>query len=115
MNKTEAEKVLEHYGIKGMRWGVRRKRKPSSSDAKTVAALRKKKASELSNEELRKVNERLALEKTYRTVNSSASSRGKKAVLGILGSAGKQVLSNLIAQELSGYAKTVMTEALKRK
>lgn len=67
--------VLQHYGVKGMRWGVRRSREQIDSDSADVS--RKKSIEEtvkrnagstnpLSNAELRALNERLNLEQNYR-------------------------------------------------
>lgn len=85
---------IYHHGILGMKWGVRRtpeqlghkKSKSSkkttnwSDDAKNVSELRKKNVHELSNTELKQLNERLNLEKNYRSLNPSAVKRGIAAV-----------------------------------
>lgn len=81
MNKQE----LLHYGIKGMKWGVRRKRdsktgRVQSQDSKTVAALRKKHVSELSNDEIKKVNERLNLERQMSSLSKKELSPAAKFV-----------------------------------
>ena len=100
----ELDDFLEHYGVKGMKWGVRKSRKQrrrearlrrleeksakkkinASEDAKAVAKLRKKKVSELSNAELKLVAERLNLETKLNKVNQSFIDSGhsklKKAV-----------------------------------
>lgn len=83
---------LYHYGIKGMKWGVRRNRKSSgrfvskrqvntdgwSDDAKTAHAIRQKTVKQMSNAEIRKVNERIRLENEYAQLNPSLIARGKK-------------------------------------
>lgn len=65
---------LAHYGVKGMRWGVRKQadgsmkpsgKTPKSEDHETSRELMKKRPSQMSNSELKKLNERLQLEKTY--------------------------------------------------
>ena len=80
---------LIHSGKKGMRWGVRNSK--TSSDFKAVKPLRKKPASTLSNDEIKKVVTRLQLEKSYRDINprgarkvTSGLSAGHKAVISIL-------------------------------
>lgn len=109
---------LFHYGIKGMKWGVRRKEGPdgtvssavksksddssegsskggsggsegssstsSSSDSRRAADLKTRDVSQLSNQELRELNDRLNLEMNYNrltaTNNASAMDRGLKHV-----------------------------------
>ena len=70
---------LYHWGIKGMKWGVRKDRK-MSEDAATAKALKKKKLDELSNAELKKLNERKNLEQQYKNLNPSTIKKGAKAV-----------------------------------
>lgn len=57
-----------------------KKRYRMSDDAKEANAIKKKKVSEMSNAELRKLNERQNLERNYKSLNPSIISRGAKAV-----------------------------------
>jgi hypothetical protein len=91
--------ILKHYGIKGMRWGVRRKRGPSgrvSSDYSKTRKLLKKKTSELSNEELRKITTRLSLERSVQNMNTSTVDKGKKAAAKVLKQYGNGVVGGLV-------------------
>ena len=86
---------LKHHGVKGQRWGVRRyqpypdgskkgkligkaakKEKKLSEDAKTARELRKRNIDELTNVELRKLNERTQLERNYKQLNPSKVKQG---------------------------------------
>lgn len=71
---------LKHYGVLGMKWGRRRpvgkdglvKGSPKSDDYNESRKLKPRKQSTLSNSELRRINERLRLERE----NSQLQSRG---------------------------------------
>ena len=85
---------LYHYGILGMRWGIRKsrsvsggskktsKKRTASDDAKDMMSLKKKKVYEMSNAELRRLNDRQNLERTYRQNNKSKIAKGVAFVTG---------------------------------
>lgn len=73
-----------HYGVKGMKWGVRRgssvrAKSSDSDDYKATKAARKTPNRQLSNAQLKKLNERLQLEKTNKDLTSAGSLRKIKA------------------------------------
>ena len=88
---------LLHYGVLGMKWGVRRSEKQlararKKAEAKQVhedyaKAHSKKSVKSMSNQELRDVNNRLQMEKQYKSLNKKAN-KGKKAVDTFVGTAG---------------------------
>ena len=92
---------LYHFGIKGMKWGVRRfqnkdgsltskGKKRYSDDYKESQNISKKSVSEMSNAELRKINERKRLEQEYSRLNPSTLKKGLTVVgtvSGVLGTA----------------------------
>lgn len=96
MDKSE----LMHYGILGMKWGVRRNRKElerarkarrASDDSKKAEKSKAKDISELSNEELRELNNRMQLERQYRDLKKSEMDPGKKFVQEVLRETGKEL------------------------
>ncbi|AWN03256.1 hypothetical protein PBI_CAMILLE_9 [Microbacterium phage Camille] len=74
----QVEDELKHYGVKGMKWGVVRQRGANgrvtgrvvSEDHVNSRILKGKKTSEMSNRELKELNNRLQLEKTNRELQS---------------------------------------------
>ena len=66
MNEEYREQYLMHYGVKGMRWGIRRKRKSSDDEAKKKAsnskARKKEKVTTMDDAELQRRLARLRME-----------------------------------------------------
>lgn len=97
---------LQHHGIKGQKWGVRRYR---NRDGSLTPAGRKrysdsasahehhkrvydgKKARELSDQELRDRLNRLNMEKQYNQLTQQETYSGKKFIKDVFYGAGKQV------------------------
>ena len=95
---------LYHWGIKGMKWGVRRYQNSDGSytaagkkrrkfrtdgwsdDAKEAGQLKKKKLNLMSNAELQKLNKRQELENKYRQNNKSSIAKGI-AIVGVTAAA----------------------------
>ena len=79
---------LMHYGVKGMKWGIRRDRKRSGSsrkknptygwskEAKNARRIQQKSVKQMTNAELRQVNERVRLEQEYARLNPSKVQKG---------------------------------------
>lgn len=77
------DNYLEHHGIKGMKWGVRRSRGNSSSQSADYKEsqqyrerIQKNGLSNLSNSELSRYNNRLNLEQNYKRMNPTVVARG---------------------------------------
>lgn len=90
---------LYHYGVLGMKWGVRRAqrkinridrkadKKNWSNDQREVAKIKTKKVKQMSNAELQKLNQRNQLEITNRELKQKQN-RGKRAVKAFINTAG---------------------------
>lgn len=118
MTNTE----LYHYGILGMKWGVRRyqtksgsltpagkKRAAKSEDYVRAKALKKKKLSQLSNSELKELNNRMQLESQYRNLKKQNVSAGKKFVQDVA----YETAKNTTADYAKKYAKKGISYAAK--
>ena len=79
---------LEHYGVKGMKWG---KRKASTARTKFSKA-----PSKLSDSELKKRITRMETEKKYNQLNRGDISEGKKFVSEVLTGAGRRVATTVL-------------------
>jgi hypothetical protein len=130
MTTTETvDDVLEHFGVKGMRWGVRRfssgrlggtKHEPSEDFQKVTDAKKKIRTSgtkALSNQELKLVVERMNLEQQFSNLTNKQNARSKikngtSMVRDIL-SAGNTI--NEVAKFSNSAAGQHIAKSLKRK
>ena len=115
---------LEHHGIKGMRWGVRRKN-PSggktsgqtsttsttrSSDSATAAALKGRSLATMSNKEIQTLAARLDLEKRYAALNPKQQSISQKLIQDFF-----QKFPNKLVEKSADYAATVAWRIIQSK
>lgn len=121
--------AIAHYGVKGMKWGVRKqrptssgkrkgktnaqriyeritKKKESPAKPKPAVSSRKKRASEMSDEELRSVINRMQMERTYAQLTSKEVSKGRKFV--------NDVLYNSAKATATTYTTKAMTKAIEK-
>ena len=95
---------LSHYGVKGMKWGVRKDRRAKAKAARKKGGAAKKSgagkrtydARKLSNSELKRVVTRMELEKRYKDLNQPKKEKGGSFVKKQLKSFGKQHANKLI-------------------
>ena len=118
------EEMLEHHGIKGQKWGVRRyqnkdgsrtalgKKRESSPDAKEKETRKAdvKKRRTMYDADLKKRVERMKLEKEYKSLVDEDTAPGKKYVFEILSAAGKKTLTIAAAGALAYGVKAAMTK-----
>ena len=94
--------TLYHYGVLGMRWGRRKgstssgttgskRRSKKSEDYVRAKALKKKRLSQLSNAELKELNNRMQLESQYKNLKKQNISTGKKFVKDVIYDSSKEL------------------------
>lgn len=91
---NDVDRFLAHYGVPGMKWGVRRKRSKSARST----------ASKLSDTELKKRVTRLEMEKKYVTLttqksqgDTSTMKKGAAVVGSVVANAGKRAVADFTA------------------
>lgn len=120
---------IVHYGVKGMKWGVRKQRPTSSGKRKgktnarriyekiagkkeaskkqtQSTTPRRKRASEMSDDELRKVINRMQMERTYSQLTQKEITKGRKFV--------NEVLYNSAKATATTYTTKAMTKAIEK-
>ena len=117
--------IIEHHGVKGQRWGVRRrvsvsgsvKKKISSSDAAASQKKWKKtyaNRSKMSTKELQDAVTRLNLENQLaQNISKIPRTRSQRAVSAISKFAGtivQQQAGNFLSNQLSAYVKKKVTK-----
>ena len=107
MNRNE----LMHYGVLGMKWGVRRKRSKLSS---VEVKPKKKTVSDLSDAELRQIINRHQMEKQYAQITAKEKSAGAKFVSDVLTNAAKQTATSYTAKYMAKGMDALIAEAAKK-
>lgn len=115
---TVVDDVLAHYGVKGMKWGVRRKRtapsEPAHGDAKrakrVVGRARNSGVDAISNKDLRAAIERMNLEQQYNRLRPKSNSEKAKAwvaetLLGIGKEEANKAAKSIAAEQVANLLK----------
>ena len=107
--------TLTHYGIPGMKWGVRKSNKGSAvkaADKKRKKSMKKdvKKRRLLSDAELKKKVERIKMEKQLKDLTDEEISPGRKFAKDVMSSSGKKVATVLVTGATLYAVKSAMTK-----
>lgn len=90
---------LYHYGVLGMKWGVRRAERRAARDK------RKNSTQHMTNQELREHNERMRLEKEYKELTKKKSN-GKKILSGVLATTAAALTIAKVYSNIKKFGKT---------
>jgi len=113
---------VEHSGVKDMKWGIRRyqnkdgtrttlgKAREESEDYTRTRENSRKGSESLSNEELKKLNERLKLEADYRSLTTAKIEKAESFVGDALKKAASSALTSFASSIMLGAAKSLVKE-----
>ena len=104
---------LEHFGIKGMKWGIRRYQNKDGSLTPAGKRRYSKPVSEMSDQELRAAINRLQMEKQYDKLTETQVNKGRKIVSNILLNTATQTASNYISKFLTRQLNDLLENKIK--
>lgn len=91
---ARGQEFLSHHGVKGMKWGVRKRSGGKSSS--TARTTFKKPPRKLSNEELQRRIKRMETERKYNSLNAGDKSKGRAFVEEVLSNSGRKVAKGVV-------------------
>lgn len=97
MINQNVKEFIEHHGVKGMRWGVRRSRggyPPSKRSKKRT--VYEKSPKKLSSSELDRRIKRMEMEKKYNELNKRDVSRGEQLAHEVLTNVGRATVTTVL-------------------
>ena len=109
-NKRMSHSELMHFGVKGMKWGVRKSRIKNS---KKWSSSKQAKIDGMSDDQLKKANNRLRLEKEYRQLTQTRMERYRNKAGKAAEEAAFNTLQNVIQKGLKKAASQGGSAAIK--
>ena len=103
-NIEKAKTFLEHHGVKGMKWGVRR----SKRQLRRAAQARGKSVKDMSDDELREVVNRMNLEQQY----SRLSGGNQRSLASSGASFAGSIAANIARTQITNAANAQIAKAL---
>jgi len=89
-NEVQVKNDLAHFGVSGMKWGVRKgsssgsaKKTSGSEDYQSAQSLKKKGSKNLSTKELKDLTQRMQLEQQYKNLDPGKYKKGMDVVKAI--------------------------------
>ena len=109
-NKRMSHSELMHFGVKGMKWGVRKKR---IKDAKKWTSEKQAKIDGMSDDQLKKANNRLRLEKEYKQLTQTKLEKYRKRAGKAAEEAAFNTLQNVLQKGFKSAASRGGSAAIK--
>lgn len=109
-NKRMGHSELMHFGVKGMKWGVRKSRIKNS---KKWSSSKQAKIDGMSDDQLRRINNRIRLEKEYRQLTQTRMERYRSKAGKAAEEAAFNTLQNVIQKSLKKAASQGGSAAVK--
>ncbi len=101
-HSADDDDILEHHGVKGQKWGVRRSKSQLSKGRKG-----KKSAKDLSDDDLKKAVNRLNMEQQYTRLTGGRN----KSIIGIGAAFVSSIAVGILKTQVTNAANTAVTRA----
>lgn len=105
---AEVDEFLEHYGVKGMKWGVRRS-SSSGTSGRTNKTPSRPTVKSMSDDELRRRINRIQMERAYNTLTEQQTASGKAKAQEF----GKMLLKDIVVSSAKEIGKEIFKQILK--
>lgn len=106
---------LQHHGIKGMKWGIRRTpAQLGHPTKKSSTSQRREEMKKMSDTELRNRINRIQMEKQYMQLTAPDINPGKKFVKDVLTNAAKQTVTSYVAKYMGKGMEALIDQGRKK-